>query len=145
MPHSVWKEYGPTKAHGEHEPYGKATYADIAGPGGHLAKLEPFDGNTMWATGEYVQSTHRSHPDNPRWTEYYALPPEEWHYVYTVYSYSEVIARVVLPSVTDEQAGRDLYREYWINHRQYSPTTSKHQSYTRAWLGRATDLRWVDA
>jgi len=151
MTHSVWKTYGPTAAHGEHKGYGKATYSDIAGPGGHLAHLEPFDGNSMRATGEHVTDElvwvvkEASNGVKHQGWKYQQLPPEEHHYVYTVYSYSEPIARVVLPSVTDEQAGRDLYKELWINHRQYSPTTSKHQSYTRSWLGHATDLRWVDA
>ena len=145
MGHSVWKTYGPTKAHGEHEGYGNATYRDIQGPGGHLAHLEPFDGNSMRATMELVTGHHvKVWEDSPA-TKWEELPPEEWRWKYTVYSYSEPIAVITLPSERDRAEGRDLYQEYWINHRQYSPTTSKHQGYTRGWLAHATNLRGVDA
>jgi hypothetical protein len=139
MGHSVWKEWGPTKAFGEHDAYGRATYSDITGPGGHLAHLEPFEGNSMRATMELVQSVYVHDMG------LLPLPPEEWRWKYTVYSYSEPIARVELPSEGDKANGRDLYRTYWLNHRKYSPITSKHQGYTRIWLGHATHLREVDA
>lgn len=37
-------------------PYGKAPYHEIGGPGGHLARLRPFGGNSMsaeWDRGTY--------------------------------------------------------------------------------------------
>jgi hypothetical protein len=82
----------------------KATYRGIAGPCGHLARCEPFVGNTMSAR--------------------FVTDSVSGHKLYRVFSYSTCIGQY------DMDTGEKL-----VPDQRYSVTTSKHQGYTRAWLG----------
>lgn len=139
MAHSQWKTYGPTLAHGEHESYGKDPYHVIKD---RLADLEPFEGHSMWATGEHVTGkVVRVWDDSPAW-KWQELPADEWYYSYKVYSYDKQIAQLDLPSERDRREGRDLYRTFWVDRSsRYSPTTSKHQTHVVVHIARNYD-RW---
>lgn len=103
----------PTE-HGGHKAFGSATYRQISGPNGHLAKREPFEGHSMRAEWE-CHSTEGEYPSA--------------HDAYVVYSYDQVIA------IYDPQCWGpsglviDPYNLYG-----HSQATSRHINITGAWL-----------
>lgn len=99
-----------------------ATYHDIGGPDGLLARLQEFQGNSMSA----------------RW---HTLPSGTS--AYTVYSYRTPIARYCPPEPTERETN-DMFAEFSLNDTYYSVTTANAQSLVRAWLGHSTDLRDFD-
>jgi hypothetical protein len=99
-------------------PKDRVGYRKIAGPDGLLAQREPFQGYTMaaynppvlWTTGQLN-----------RWErERYEVAQHQ--IIYTVLSYGTPIAWIT----EDGQI-------YHVA-QKFSVTTSKHQSYARAWL-----------
>ena len=135
--------------HGGHRSYGKTPYHVITGPGGLLAHLLPFEGNTMRAVAERHTTKLVWHDSTcwhsrGRWQRV-NLPPEDHYYTYEVYSYNKQIGQVTLASERDKAQGYDLYREFWVDDEYYSQTTRRHQGYVQAWMGQAIpELMGVD-
>jgi hypothetical protein len=83
-----------------------SNYKEIGGMTGHLARLEPFTGNSM--SGHWVA------PKNPTTHQAY----------YSVVSYSTEIARVTMFPL-----------DVWVTDTHYSVTTTRQQNLCRKFLG----------
>ena len=80
------------------------SYREIGGPGGLLARLEEFTGNSMHAVGDVDRDG------------------------YSVYSYETEIARVV----RDPETGS--FVAFHAETNRWSVTTARHLSLVRSWL-----------
>lgn len=102
-----------------------ASYRAIGGPTGHLARLEPFDGNSLRGAdsfSDWSQSYGRMPGDEV--SKVRALIEEHGDPRFVVYSYATPIAFVF---------GDDTV---YVPDTKYSATTSRGQTLCRAWLAR---------
>lgn len=135
--HSRWNAPG---AHGEHKGYVPGEYDpttgitnpttrgyvrswrhpdSVQGPGGLLARLEPFTGHSIRAVWE----------------------ANEHGNTYTVYSYDQDIGSWHYPKDNPDDPGRDM-PVVQVSARKYSAKTNEHQGMVRAWMGHAVD-KWI--
>jgi hypothetical protein len=92
-------------------------YRLITGPNGRLARRQPFDGHTMEAhTGPAVFAGELNATERAR------FEADRDRTIYTVFSYVTPIAWVL-----------DDGTIYHVQ-QKWGATTSKHQSYAKAWL-----------